>query len=298
MTVSHLASVDDYTDTVATVYNSAYGYAIGIASLEGVYEDGCTVNSEASLTRRTGMTLAFSASVSAAQTQSAHSNAASFTAASFAGHISSASTAQGASVPLPLASDISGVSYTRIVDRTNSDDDESWYSDETSIALIGAAGGVVVLAAVLGLAVWHFKGSQSESANNKGSSFKGSQSVEEPKELPVGIQTEAVEIELESPRSPGEVEVSGEAADLSLQFNIHSNPTVEATEPNVYSGFYSLGDPKATKPEDGDQTESSSPVGAAIRAAIRADSVPTMGNHNGHPKHNWRDGRKGMIPSG
>ena len=79
--------------------------------------------------------------------------------------------------------------------------------------------------------------------------------------------------------------------------DIHSNPTVEATEPNTSGGFF-VGDPKATKPEDGDQTESSSPVGAAIRAAIRADSVPTMGNHNGHPKHNWRDGRKGMIPSG
>ena len=78
----------------------------------------------------------------------------------------------------------------------------------------------------------------------------------------------------------------------------YTNPLIPLTAEFELADMKAQGDPKATKPEGGDQAKPSSAVGAAIRAAIRADSVPTMGNHNGHPKHNWRDGRKGMIPSG
>ena len=103
MSVSHLSSVEDYTDTVAGVYNSAYGYSLGIATLAGVYEDNCAVTSEASTDRRFAqLTLAFHATVSEAKAVSASTNAASLTPASFAAGISSASSAQGVTMPVQL----------------------------------------------------------------------------------------------------------------------------------------------------------------------------------------------------
>merc|ERR1711865_1109461 len=96
--------------------NSAYGYTLGISTLAGVYEEGCSVTSEVSLNRRTGMTLEFSATVSQAQSGSAAVNAATITPASFAAGISSASAAQGVTVPVPSADQISGVTVTVITE--------------------------------------------------------------------------------------------------------------------------------------------------------------------------------------
>jgi len=100
---------------MAEVYNSAYGYSLGIATLAGVFEDNCAVTSEARVDRRFyQLTLAFAATVSEAKAVSASTNAAKLTPASFAAGISSASSAQGVTVPVPSADQISGVTVTVI----------------------------------------------------------------------------------------------------------------------------------------------------------------------------------------
>ena len=85
MTVSHLNNVDDYTETVAAVYEAAIAYRYGIATSAGVFDNDCSMSSQASLSeRRSSMTLAFIATVSQAKSASASANAASLTPESFA----------------------------------------------------------------------------------------------------------------------------------------------------------------------------------------------------------------------
>merc|ERR1712160_99135 len=93
-------------------YNTAVGNQYGIATLEGVFDADCSVSSQASLSRRTGITLAFSATVSQVKSASAIENAASVTPESFATGVSKASSAQGVTVPVPTAEQISGVTVT------------------------------------------------------------------------------------------------------------------------------------------------------------------------------------------
>ena len=59
ITVSYLPSCADYSSTVADVNNAAFGHSLGIATLGGVYDEGCIVSSdcyEANPNRRSGMT--------------------------------------------------------------------------------------------------------------------------------------------------------------------------------------------------------------------------------------------------
>jgi hypothetical protein len=267
MTVSHLESVDDYTDDVATVYNAAYGYEMGIASLEGVFEDGCIVTSSANLGRRASMKLSFEAVISAALHEIATSNAATLSASSLAGSISQASAAQDASVPVPTESDISGVSYTQIVQSTDGG------HDTTAITIIAILGAVVVVAAVSGLAVWHIKGRQGAAEPDKD---KVEKSKDVSIEQAVGVQG----VEVESPRSPGETaeKEKGKASDLdSKQSNLIEGEALPSMDTQDLNLEFS--------------THTNSKAGDPLDPA-------TKGTQGAGYKSNWRDGRKTLCPTG
>lgn len=268
--MSHLESVDDYTDDVATVYNTAYGYEMGIASLEGVFEDGCIVTSSASLGRRASMKLSFEAVISAALHESATSNAATLSASSLARSISQASTAQDASVPVPTESDISGVSYTQVVQST---DDGHDGHDTTAITIIAILGVVVVVAAVSGLAVWHIK-------HRQGAAEPDKDKVEKSKDVSIEQEVGVRGVEVESPRSPGETaeKEKGKASDLdSKQCNLiegEALPSMDTQDLNLEFN-----------------THTNSRAGDPLDPA-------TKGAQGAVGQRNWRDGRKTLCPTG
>lgn len=153
MVFNSVASVDDWTGDIKDVYERGYGSAIDIYdTATQSYLSGCSVDSTAS---RRGVSVVFTATVSAVQATQAQSEAVTITATALASTINQVSMGMGKQSSVPTAS-VASVQTPAVASASAQSSDSSGdHSGDMGLwVIIGAcAAGIILVAIAVALLV-------------------------------------------------------------------------------------------------------------------------------------------------